>query len=105
MPLKNKNNKQFDETKKTKVFLVDRYVCNFIRDEWMKDLESFRKWGKQHGVHEAIARKINESDGYKIPVSTLNTICFYRQIKISDFFDLVEKKYGDAEDKHYYVDK
>lgn len=105
MALKNSNAKQSNETKKTKVFLVDRHVCNFIRDEWMKDIESFRKWGKQHGVHEAIARKINEKEGYKIPVSTLNTICFYKQIKVSDFFVMLEKKYGNAQDKYYYVEK
>ena len=105
MASKSKNNNSLNEIKKTKVFLVDKHVCNFIKEEWMKDIESFRKWGRQHGVHEAIVRKINEREGYKIPVSTLNTICFYKQIKISDFFQLVEKKYGDAEDKYYYTEK
>jgi len=103
MALNGKNSNSSNESRKTKIFLVDKHVCNFIKDEWMRDIQSFRKWGKQHGVHEAIARKINEKDGYKIPVSTLNTICFYKQIKISDFFSMVEEKYGNAEDKCYYI--
>jgi hypothetical protein len=105
MATNNETNKKSDEPKKIKVFLVDKYVCNFIREEWMKDVESFREWGRQHGVHEAIARKINLKEGYKIPVSTLKTICFYKQVKMWDFFKLVENKYGDAQDKFYYIEK
>lgn len=105
MPLNNKHNKQQKEAGKIKVFLVDQYVCNFIKEEWMADIKSFRDWAKQHGVHEAVSRKINQKEGYKIPVSTLKNICFYKQITMSNFFNLVEEKYGDAEDKFYYIEK
>lgn len=99
------HNKQKEEPKKIKVFLVDQHVCNFIKEEWMKNIKSFREWSRQHGVHEEISRKINQKEGYKIPVSTLKTICFYKNVTLSDFFSLVEKKYGDAQDKFYYIEK
>ncbi|ABQ06569.1 hypothetical protein [Flavobacterium johnsoniae] len=105
MALKNENSKPVMKPQKTKVFLVDQHVCNFIKEEWMKDIDSFRDWARQHNVHESIARKINQIEGYKIPVSTLKIICFYRQITLADFFKLVENKYGDAEDKFYYIEK
>jgi hypothetical protein len=105
MARNNKDNKQKDKPRKVKVFLVDQHVCNFIKEEWMKDIKSFRDWGKQHGVHEAVSRKINQQEGYNIPVSTLKIICFYKQITMQNFFNLVEKKYGDAQDKFYYIEK
>jgi hypothetical protein len=81
-----------------KVFLIDRYVCNYISEEWMSDDVSNRSFGKSHGIHEGIVRKIKEVDGYKIPVSTLTTICFYKGIKMSEFFKLIEEKYGQLND-------
>ncbi|MBF4473062.1 hypothetical protein [Flavobacterium sp. HJJ] len=105
MALNTKISKQSEKPKKIKIFVVDQYVCNFIKTEWMKDLKSFREWGRQHSVHEAVARKINQKEGYNIPVSTLKTICFYKQITMYNFFKLVEEKYGDAQDKFYYIEK
>jgi len=105
MAVNNKIGEHSGKVKKIKVFLIDQYVCNFIKEEWMKDVKSYREWGRQHGVHEATARKIILKEGYKIPVSTIKTICFYKQIKMYDFFKLVENKYGDAEDKFYYLEK
>ncbi|MFV5703235.1 transcriptional regulator [Flavobacterium sp. XS2P12] len=91
------NNKSKDK-KPTKVFLIDRYICNYICEKWMSNDVSNRSFGKSHGIHEGIVRKIKEVDGYKIPVSTLTTICFYKGIKMSDFFKLIEEKYGPLND-------
>jgi hypothetical protein len=69
----------------------------------MSDEVSNRSFGKSHGIHEGIVRKIKEVDGYKIPVSTLTTICFYKGIKLSAFFKLIEEKYGDLNDNFEIV--
>lgn len=98
------SNKSKDK-KPVKVFLIDRYVCNYICEKWMRDYKSNRSFGKSHGIHEGIARKIKEVDGYKIPVSTLTTMCFYKGIKMSDFFKLVEEKYGQLNDDFEIVIK
>lgn len=105
MALKNEINKHSENPKKIKVFLVDQHVCNFIKEEWMNDMSSFREWSRKHGVHELISRKIYQNEGYRIPVSTLKIICFYRQISMSDFFNLVESKYGDAKEDFFYLEK
>ncbi|OAZ05240.1 hypothetical protein [Flavobacterium succinicans] len=88
----------FKDEKPVKVFLVDRYVCNYICEMWMSNDVSNRSFGKMHGIHEGIVRKIKEVDGYRIPVSTLSTICFYKGIKMSEFFKLIEEKYGQLND-------
>ncbi|MNR59755.1 hypothetical protein D3C85_1810800 [compost metagenome] len=71
----------------------------------MSDDVSNRSFGKLHGIHEGIVRKIKEVDGYKIPVSTLTTICFYRGIKMSEFFKLIEEKHGELNDNFEIVIK
>lgn len=83
------------ESKNQKIFVVDKYVCNFIKSEWMKPGQSSRSFAKNHGVHEAVARKIKRDNGYQIPVSSLTAICFNRGVKLSKFFELLESKYGD----------
>lgn len=78
-----------------KVYLSNKYVCKYISEEWLtsKDI-STRKYGKMYGVNYHIIEKIQQEDGYNMPLSTLSTICFNRGIKLSDFFKLVEKRYG-----------
>lgn len=98
------SNKSKDK-KPVKVFLIDRYVCNFICEKWMSDDVSNRSFGKSHSIHEGIVRKIKEVDGYKIPVSTLTTICFYKGMKLSEFFKLIEETYGELNDNFETVFK
>lgn len=105
MALKNEISKHSKNPQKIKVFLVDKHVCNFIKEEWMIEMGSFREWSRKHGVHESISRKIYQIEGYNIPVSTLKIICFYRQISLSDFFTLVENRYGDAKEDFFYIEK
>jgi DNA-binding Xre family transcriptional regulator len=82
-------------TEKSKVYFSARYVCKYISDEWLNSKEtSARKYGKIYGVNYHVIEKIQQEDGYNIPLSTLSTICFNHGIKLSEFFKLVEKKYG-----------
>jgi hypothetical protein len=41
-----------------------------------------------------IITKIKDVDGYRIPLSTLAIICFYKKISLSDFFIMIEEKHG-----------
>ena len=41
-----------------------------------------------------LIKKIRQEDGYKMPIATLTTMCFFREIKLSDFFKRLEDKYG-----------
>ena len=84
-----------EKTDKSKVYFSDKYVCKFISEEWLTSKEtSTRKYGKKYGVNYHVIEKIQQKNGYNMPLSTLSTICFNKGIKLSDFFKMVEKKYG-----------
>ncbi|MBE8723452.1 hypothetical protein [Flavobacterium hungaricum] len=78
----------------TKIFLLDKLVCNFINEEWVSDDKSNLSQSHELGVHPHVLSKIRKNDGYRIPMSTLAIMCFYKKIKLSDFFILIENKYG-----------
>lgn len=77
-----------------KVFLLDKLICNYINAEWIDNNKSNLSQSKEYGLHPHVLKKIRENDGYRIPLSTLAIICFYKKIKLSDFFTLIEEKYG-----------
>ncbi|MEG1025204.1 MAG: hypothetical protein RSD71_07305 [Flavobacterium sp.] len=77
-----------------KVFLLDKLVCNFINEEWILNDKSNLSQSQELGIHPHVLRKIRENDGYRIPMSTLAIICFYKKVKLSEFFTLIENKYG-----------
>jgi len=78
-----------------KIYLSNKYVCKFIREEWLSDGKSMREYGRLYGVNYHVIEKIIEKDGYNIPLYTLITICFNKGIKLSLFFKLLENKYGE----------
>ncbi len=70
---------------------INKKICNYIAKEWIKPSKSNRTFGLDHNIDEKTVRKILEKDGYRIPVKTLYKICEAREIKISDFFKLLEE--------------
>lgn len=90
--------------KKKKIFTSDKYVCKYISDEWLSSKEiSSRKYGKTYGVNYHIIEKIQQEDGYNLPLSTLSTMCFNRGMKLSDFFKKVESKYSEFLTDDYFI--
>lgn len=94
--------KMTETTKNKKNFQVNKYVCQFIMEEWLSDGQTLRKYGKTYGVNYHVIEKIIQKDGYNLPLHILSTMCFNRGIKLSDFFSLVEEKYGDKLNDHFY---
>lgn len=88
------NRKGSEDDNATKIFLLDKFVCNFITTEWLSDGKSNLSHSKEYGVHPHILTKIKSQDGYRIPLSSLAIILFYKKISLSDFFLMIEKKYG-----------
>lgn len=91
---KNNNRQSKDDHDAAKIFLLDKFVCNFIKTEWLSDGKSNLSQSKEYGVHPHILKKIKGDDGYRIPLSSLAIILFYRKISLSDFFLMIEEKYG-----------
>ena len=87
-------NSNSDKRNEAKVFLLDRFVCNYIKKEWISDDKSNLSQSQELGIHPHVLTKIKNDDGYRIPLSTLAIICFYKKIELSEFFKLIEKQYG-----------
>jgi len=71
---------------------INKKICNYIAKEWVSKAKSKSRFAINHNIDEKTVRKIvKEKDGYRIPVRTLQKICEAREIKISDFFILIEE--------------
>lgn len=78
-----------------KVFEIDQYVCNFIASEFL-EAGSNRFVGDTMNKSESIVRKFKDEYGYNVPLSTINAFCVSQKITLSQFFKLLEEKYGDT---------
>lgn len=76
---------------------TSKIICKYIYKNWIESYKSQRAFGLDHGIEESIVRKIkntalkNEKSNYNIPVNTLTKICEAKNIKLSEFFKLIDK--------------
>ena len=76
---------------------INRIICKYIYSNWIETSPSQRKFADEHNIEESIVRKIkkNSTDENSIecniPVQTLEKICEAREIKLSEFFKLIQK--------------
>lgn len=74
---------------------TNKIVCNYIYRNWIETYKSQRSFALDHGIEESIVRKIKTTalkinkSNYNIPVNTLQKICEARNLKLSDFFLLI----------------
>lgn len=72
------------------------YIYIYIYKTWVESYKSQRSFAVDHNIEESIVRKIKNTaqkkDGsdYSIPVKTLLKICESRNLKLSEFFKLLE---------------
>ncbi len=69
---------------------VDKKVCNYIAKEWVKPSKSNRNFALDHNIDEKTVRKILRKDGYRMPLRTLYKICEAKNLKLEEFFMLIE---------------
>jgi hypothetical protein len=71
-------------------------ICDFIYTKWVEPFKSQRAFAIEHNIEESIVRKIKNTSlkknkvDYNIPVNTLTKICEARNIKLSEFFKLID---------------
>ncbi len=76
---------------------ANNIICKYVYRNWIESYKSQRSFALDHNVEESIVRKIKntalkvEGSNYNIPVNTLNKICEARNIKLSEFFKLIDK--------------
>jgi hypothetical protein len=72
-------------------------ICQYLYLSWIESYKSQRSFAVDHNIEESIVRKIKNTalkikdTNYNIPVNTLQKICEARNMKLSEFFKLVEK--------------
>lgn len=70
---------------------INKKVCNYIAENWVKKSKSNRSFALDHNVDEKTVRKILQDDGYSIPVTTLKKICEAREVSLEDFFSAIQQ--------------
>jgi hypothetical protein len=72
-------------------------ICNYIYRNWIEPYKSQRSFALDHNIEESIVRKIKntalkiEGSNYNIPVNTLQKICEARNLRLTEFFKLIDK--------------
>lgn len=67
----------------------NRKIVEFIRDNWLADCQSNLSFANSHGIDEKTVRLIKEDGNYNISLKTILRICEAREIKLYEFFKLV----------------
>ncbi|MFV0151835.1 hypothetical protein [Empedobacter sp. ULE_I140] len=67
----------------------NRKIVEFIRDNWLADSQSNLSFATSHGIDEKTVRLIKEDGNYNISLKTILRICEAREIKLYEFFKLV----------------
>lgn len=74
---------------------INYIICSFIYKNWVVPYKSQRSFAIDHNIEESIVRKIKNTAlkvvdvDYNIPVKTLIKICESRNIKLADFFKIL----------------
>ncbi|AUP81638.1 transcriptional regulator [Flavivirga eckloniae] len=69
---------------------VNRLICEFISNRWIKNAKSKRAFALDHNIDEKTVRRIVGDKKYAMRIETLHKICESRNMKLSDFFIEVE---------------
>lgn len=75
---------------------MNRKISQYIYNEWILKSPSQRFFADSHSIDEGVVRKIKNAaknqdfSEYDMPISTLEKICSSRDLKLSDFFRIVE---------------
>ena len=72
--------------KEVAVFLLDQFICDYIRNEWLHVNKPILPQAQELGVHRHIIKKIIDDQSYRVPVSTLAIICFYKKKMLYQIF-------------------
>ena len=85
----------------TPEFRINKYLCQYIDEEWFDPRKSNNDLADEFGVHDSIIAKIKGDKNYNIPVHTLHKMCFYKEVKMSNLLNLLEDRFGEKLDEDY----
>ncbi|WP_412476189.1 helix-turn-helix domain-containing protein [Flavobacterium sp. TBRC 19031] len=67
----------------------NRKICDYIAKNWIGKDEANTQFALNHNIDEKTVRRIKNDEKYKISIETLLKICEARNLKLSEFFKLV----------------
>jgi DNA-binding Xre family transcriptional regulator len=70
---------------------LNRKVCDYIAVKWIGENQAKTEFALNHNIDEKTARRIYNDQSYTITLNTLNKICEARNVKLSEFFKLIDK--------------
>jgi DNA-binding Xre family transcriptional regulator len=68
---------------------LNRKICDYIATEWIGRIQPKTEFALNHNIDEKTARRIANDANYTITLYTLNKICEAKNIKLSEFFKLI----------------
>jgi DNA-binding Xre family transcriptional regulator len=68
----------------------NRLICDYIATNWIGNEQAKTQFALNHNIDEKTARRIFSDKKYNITLFTLNKICEARNIKLSEFFKLID---------------
>jgi DNA-binding Xre family transcriptional regulator len=69
---------------------INRKIVDFIANEWISQAKSQRSFALDHGIDEKTVRSIKNDVNYRISLETIIKICETKNIKLSEFFKLID---------------
>lgn len=67
----------------------NRNICDYIAENWIGKDEANTQFALNHNIDEKTVRRIKSDEKYKISLETLLKICEARNLKLSEFFKLI----------------
>ena len=69
---------------------ANRKIVEYIRDNWVIPMDNNSKFATEHNIDEKTVRRIREDHTYQISLITIQKICEAKELKLYDFFKMVD---------------
>lgn len=68
---------------------LSKSICSYIAQNWIEESKSQRAFALDHAIDEKTVRRIKSDPNYSISLVTLKKICDARNLKLSQFLELI----------------
>lgn len=68
---------------------TNRKIVDYINNEWLSKAKSLNSFAVEHSLDEKTVRRIKNDPNYTISLDTINKLCEARNLKLSEFYNLV----------------
>jgi len=69
---------------------LNRKICDYIAKNWIGSDQPKTEFALNHNIDEKTVRRIYNDKAYNISLNTLNKICEARNVKLYDFFKMID---------------